>query len=507
MTIKEIEAALTAAEMDFQNTRTLPDGKYNADAAGKYWDSLPRITYDELPDSLKKKVRDRFTADTIRQFLIECYPEHDTPQADGTIATGYVTLTADIPKKDMKKLFIRTRNTAVYTIEAQERDDRGRFILEPSLYGNNACDAFEQSIDEYHSKQPIVRKGKKKSTIARAKEAGQIVSVGYYQRHISDKNYMHALTAQKNKTAYIAIIKSGALDKLHIDQNGIVTFDEQFAGVLKQSGKGKYTDIAEIDFPLLIQCYTAAFEAAQKFNSHTVTVYLPEFLRRMNIKTGNGNTRNPLEDIKKFDDLWGIMENEGTAAKVFSVIEINQSNQTLTFAVPYIMRLLEQLELTNKVEKTTKKGEVISYNKPFDNQLIHSAIVSERNKTAVEIVTVLIARMFQRGFVPDVKTYNKKNIQNVPNDEISYHDKFRAILNDCPLLRARVNSYKTDSDKNKALRRAFDKAYKLIHTRTDAEKYFCNLEYSTMIPTMTTLDRDWTFTHTGRNGKYKPQDI
>ena len=106
--------------------------------------------------------------------------------------------------------------------------------------------------------------------------------------------------------------------------------------------------------------------------------------------------------------------------------------------------------------------------------------------TAVEIVTVLTNRMLQRGFVPDVKAWNKKNIRNVAPDTVSYHDRFRNILNDCPLLRGRVQSYANDSDKNKALRRAFEKAYKLIRTRTDAEQYFCGLTFhvdsSVLIP-------------------------
>ena len=497
MTIKDIKAALNAVHDEYERTKALPDGKYNADAAGTYWDSLPRIPYDELPDSLKRKVRDRFTADTIRQFLIECYPEHDTQQADGTIATGYVTLTAGIPEKDMQKLFVRTRNAAVYTLESQD--------MEPTLYGNHACDAFEQVIDEYHSTEPVNRKGKKQNTVARAKKAGQIVSAGFYQRHISDKDYMHALTAERNKTAYVAIVEPGAFDKLQIDPNGIITYDKQFAGVLKQNVKGKYTDIADIDFPLLVQFYTAAFNAAQTSDANTVTVYIPAFFREMGIEAGKGNAPDIMKKINSFRDLWGIMEKEGTAAKVFSLIKIDANNQTLTFAVPYIMHLFESLGLKNKVERTTKAGELLSYDKPFHNMLIHSVIVSERNKPAVEIVTVLTNRMLQRGFVPDVKAWNKKNIRNVAPDTVSYHDRFRNILNDCPLLRGRVQSYANDSDKNKALRRAFEKAYKLIRTRTDAEQYFCGLTFDTVIPTMTTLDMDWTFKHKGRNGQYKPR--
>lgn len=481
----------------------IPEGKDKSayyDIVHEQWNAqfaeirkmIPQIPYSELPDSLKRTVRERFTADTLASFLRTIYelPDGTTP--------GYDSLIAGIPEKDMQKLFVRIRNTAVYTIMTQE--------LEPQLFGNAACDAFEQVIDEYRTTDPAAaRTGARKNTVARAEKAGNIVSVGFYQRHISDKDYMHALTAERNKTAYIAVVQPGAFDKLQIDENGIVTYDKQFAGVLKKNVKGKYTDIADIDFPLLVQFYTAAFNAAQTQDAKTVTVYMPSFFREMGIETASGNASDIMKKIQSFHDLWGIMEKEGIAAKVFSLIEIDAKKQTLTFAVPYIMHLFESLGLKNKVERTTKAGELLSYDKPFHNMLIHSAIVSERNKPAIEIVTVLTARMLQRGFVPDVKAWNKKNIQNVKRDEVTYHDRFRNILNDCPLLRGRVQSYASDSDKNKALRRAFEKAYKLIHTRTDAEKYFCGLKFDTVIPTMNTLDMDWTFSHTGRNGQYKPQ--
>jgi hypothetical protein len=58
-------------------------------------------------------------------------------------------------------------------------------------------------------------------------------------------------------------------------------------------------------------------------------------------------------------------------------------------------------------------------------------------------------------------------------------------------------------DKNRALRRAFEKAYELIDKKTDAAEWFIDLQGNRIIPTMTTLDDELIFTHNGRNGDYK----
>ena len=88
---------------------------------------------------------------------------------------------------------------------------------------------------------------------------------------------------------------------------------------------------------------------------------------------------------------------------------------------------------------------------------------------------------------------------------VSYSISFRTLINDAPLLRGRIKSYKSQNDKNKALRRAFEKAYQLIKAKTDAGEYFIDLHIPEIIPTMSTLDDLLTITHHGINGDYKPR--
>ena len=83
--------------------------------------------------------------------------------------------------------------------------------------------------------------------------------------------------------------------------------------------------------------------------------------------------------------------------------------------------------------------------------------------------------------------------------------KYRSIHYDTSYLKRRVDAYKSTADKNKALRRAFEKAYQLIKTKTDAGEYFIDLHIPEIIPTMSTLDDLLTITHHGINGDYKPR--
>lgn len=73
MTLKEIQRQIEAAHAAYEANKANTDGSYNAEAAGKLWDSLPRVYYADLPAKLKKEA-DKITTDKAKRFLFECYP-------------------------------------------------------------------------------------------------------------------------------------------------------------------------------------------------------------------------------------------------------------------------------------------------------------------------------------------------------------------------------------------------------------------------------------------------
>ena len=476
------------------------------------WDGLPRIPYKELPRSLQQTVRERFTADILRDFLREGYNMTDFAANVLKMDAAHVAdlplpfeeeITAGIPAEDLDAILIRTRNTAVYTVEYEAPGQ-----LAPMLYGNHAIEAFETAIDEYrerleekHQQAQAKAKGQKPQ---RTQRAGNLVSAGFYQYVISDKKYQGALTTQANKNAYIALMNPDFFKRLDFE-NGTVMFDQETAGTIKKYSKGKYTDVQDLDFPLLIQLYTATVRSNVRHDAFTMTVSLPQFFREMGIEMSKGNAPDVMAKLHSFENCVGIMPGTQTVSKLFSIIQLDMKNQTMTFAVPYIMKLSEVLAEKNHVEKKTRQGALIDYQQPYHNALVHSSIAKERNKTAVELVYLITTGLLQRGYIPDIQTYRKKGAKTQYPERVTYSISFRSLINDAPLLRGRIQSYKDVSNKNNALRRAFEKAYQLIDKKTDAAEWFVDLHGNRIIPTMATLDDELTFTHNGRNGDYKPK--
>ena len=479
----------------------------NPDGSSNYWDLLPRCPYGELPASLQKKVRERHTIPILLDFLRECYVDTDFEETVKNMAAeeqaklpqptdsyiSFETITAGISDADMQKILLRARNTAIYTIENENGD------LSPMLYGNHAVAAFEAAIAE-HENAPRDEDGKKIRTSAnKAARGDQLVSAGYYQISISDKKYKHALTTKQNKSAYIAVMTPDFFEKLDFT-GGIITFDREIAGYIRADRRGSYEDIQDIDLPLLTQIYTATVKAHKSHSGYTITVYFNAFLREMGIDPGKSNAPDIMRKLRSFENCIGIMP--GVIAKLFSIIEINERDNTMTFAVPYLHRLIDELESRNKIERKTKNGEY-EYIVPYHNMLVYSTIANERNKPAVELVYLIIAGLHQRGKVPDANTYAKKDMQHKDPRLITYQTSFGSLVDDTSLLSGRIKAYKSTADKNKALRRAFEKAYQLIETKTDAGEYFIDLQIQKIIPTISTLDDKLTISHHGVNGDYR----
>lgn len=512
MKLEEIKAILD------ENYAERP-GETHADYAQRIWDNAPRMPYKELPLSLQKEVRTRFTTDVLRRFLHECYLPFSAfvKTVNAELAArmeaeeqyiSFEDMTKDIPAAILDRLLIRTRNRAVFTIGTDGMqttlDGQAEYILAPMLYGSEAVEAFEAVLDEYRQ-QKQEKQEKKDNPAAGKTAASSIVSAGFYQSVISDKDYQYALSTQKNRNAYIALMKPEFFEQFKFE-NGEMTYNDEVAGIIKQNSQGKYEDLKELDLPLLWNFYTAAMNAHVRYDAYTITVSMQKFFKEAHIDTQSGNAQEVMKKLNTFKNCVGIMPGTKTIANLFSVIEIDMKKGEMTFAVPYMFRLFAILEEKNSVQKQTKQGLLYEYRHPTHNRLVHSSIASERNKTAVEIVYAVTNGLLQRGYTPDSQLRQNKNAvySEDARMNVTYTVSYRGILNDCPMLRMRLHSYQEQKNRNNALQRAFSKAFELLEKKTDAFQYFSNLRIvNKAIPTMNTLDNDIEFVHTGRNGSYK----
>lgn len=514
MKLEEIRAIL-------KENHTQREGEPHGEYFQRMWDDAPRIPYKELPLSLQREVRHRFTADVLRRFLQDCYKpfsafiKKTNPELGEKLEAeeqyiSFDELTADIPADVLEQLLIRARNAAVYNIEIEWMQEsitgNPDMKIAPMIYGTNAVEAFESVLNEYQQKQKQ-KQEKKDKPAAEKTAASSLVSTGFYQSVISDKDYQHALSTQKNRNAYIALMKPEFFEQFKFE-NGEMTYNDEVAGIIKQSSQGKYEDLKELDLPLLWNFYTAAMNAHTRYDAYTITVSTQKFFKEAHIDTQSGNAQEVMKKLNTFKNCVGIMPGTKTIANLFSVIEIDGKKGEMTFAVPYMFRLFAILEEKNNVQKQTKQGLLYEYEKPHHNRLVHSSIASERNKTAVEIVYVITNGLLQRGYTPDSKLRQNKNVVYSEDamSDVVYPISYRGILNECPMLRMRIHSYQEQKNKNNALQRAFKKAYELLENKTDTFLYFSDLRIrNKIIPTMNTLDSMIEFVHKGRNGSYKPR--
>ena len=133
-----------------------PDGTWDG------WDKYPRCNYKDLPASLQKTVRERYSPQSLRRALIDVIDNSEfeqilrqllTPEQAATAfkkpiesRVSFAIMTADIPEQTLDALLIRARNTAIYTLEPDAKGNP-----EPELYANHAIAAFDAVLQQYRN--------------------------------------------------------------------------------------------------------------------------------------------------------------------------------------------------------------------------------------------------------------------------------------------------------------------------------------------------------------------
>lgn len=329
-----------------------------------------------------------------------------------------------------------------------------------------------------------------------------IRSVGARQMSITDRRYMYALTPYPNKVAYIAavseeffsqlVFRDGMLD---IPGSGITHLD------LKQQTEMGMQDLKEIDLPLLREIFTAVYKSAKDATLSTTTVYLPAFSREMGIDISAGKPVDLFRKLSVFRNCFGVMGK--SFWKVLDVLGYDEESNCIELATPYFNRLIiaQRQELAEQQRKSRRKAIAGGY-----TRLIHSTIVKERNKVAVEIVYRLITGLVQRGGLPDDKLARNRNRHFDDHELVTYSISFMTIIDNVPVLKRRLKD-STATNKNLQLSRSFKKAYELMHTQTDVYEYFIDLNIPEIIPTSTTLNEKLVITHRGINGSYRSPNM
>ena len=318
---------------------------------------------------------------------------------------------------------------------------------------------------------------------------------------ITNSGYQNGLSLYQHGGAYLQPLAS--TDGLRFD-SGTVYFKGFPASeaTLKQINQDKEeVAIDSIDLPLLRTFYSiilAEFErkfASGKPVSESVSIYVPDLAvylgKSRNISKNDIQTIT--DKVSSFQTIFGVLKDParpkgiGTIVPLLVFLGYFEKDNTIRFSSPY-MNLLIQRIYNVSIRKDRKGGARIKSDGtpqmlPSHSYLIKSSIAKERNKKAVEIVTIVVTTIEQAGPA------------GVP------HIKARTIVERNTLLSETLSKCVRDSNRNTILKRAFTKAWELLETQTDLRKKYPDIALPDpnnpmMIPTMATLDTVYTFTHT-----------
>lgn len=320
---------------------------------------------------------------------------------------------------------------------------------------------------------------------------------------ITDKLYRHALTPIQNDNAFIMPI--GMADDLHIEDGA--SGKDEFTFSLEECDS---EDIAKLDFALLATVYSIILNKLERKveeardpdevlriledpdSEYVVKLFLPKFLEMIGSKPNDSEdhfkaARNKLESFKDVVGIHATKDRYGTHYRRFSVMGWNSYDDEtnhIRFSSPYCNHIASLL--LRKHLKTDKRGNLqMPPGGPPAMTVSHSyalntVLASELNKPAVEIVcyvAYLVETAGRAGGTPRATA--------------------RTIVKECPTLRHRMAKEKTESgkprttsDKNKDLKRAFEKAWQILADPkySDLAKRHKDFQVPTKIPKMQELD-------------------
>ena len=235
----------------------------------------------------------------------------------------------------------------------------------------------------------------------------------------------------------------------------------------------------------------------------TVTIYLPDYTKAIGLRDniGSDSVNAIINKISGYANLIGVVcERESGLAtyKEYPVIKDfnhDRSDNTITFASPYLMWLIRKVESARII--IDKKGEPIRYeNGKLKLSAAYSCqlkpeILKEKNHKAVEIAGIF-ATLTDRAGSP--KNGKKEKVVNI---------RFSEVVNRNEELKVAYEKAPNDSKKDRVLERGFKKGYELLRERTDLRDSYRNIKLpdpqnKKCIPTTARINEVLRITHEGK---------
>lgn len=514
MTLDELKGISTKVNDEYEKTRVKPDGTYNADAAGKYWDSLPRIPYSELPPDLQAEA-DEITIENAKRFLHECYIDGDFSkyEADPELYDSYIIAALHTARYEVNA------DPALLDHLADVDGKQDNHVV--NLYATDFMTAWETVTKEKRPRNVAIERG------ALMTIKGHISS--YSLDDLKDAlNGFSIFELPGNTTAEKAFLKNGQLNTMLVPVNnltGVTKLHEAF-----------------------LMFGVEAVKAAADDSDYTISFYTPTICRELHIdprqySTKRGDDATDLSELR-FNALIDLVRPfekyvgrtpDGSYYRVYMFDSYEKDGEIFNMRAPYLFKLKEHA--------TAQQLKHSPY-----NSLFHSSVVSEPNHAAVELANRILTGLVTRGTRrADYNTYNaepKKARQTVTKTDdkgnktttttvydtapdepptnkekiFTWRCRFSTLIKESPQAAAELAAILADNTlKNKSqvynskLRHLFETAYRIIEEKSDAPTYYVDLTLPTTvktvggkekrvydIPTKSTVNRFCVIKHRGK---------
>lgn len=473
MTLQEIQAIIDAVNAEHEANTNI-DGSYNAEATGKLWESLPRIAYNDLPPELQA-VADETTVEGIKAFLLESYksyhPDGDLSryEADPDLFDHTIAEALHAARYEVKDT-----NTTLKVTGNPKVDEAIRQNRPVSLYANDFMAAWDKVTQE------------KASPRSAAIEKGALMTIGGRIASYSTDDLKDALNAYS-----IYRLPSSVDRKRAFDDNGklnaLMLQDKPLEG------------LTEIHTAFLMAVVQAVSLAQIDDGDNTISFYLPAICRDLKIDPRTYSSKRKagqdyadmrfnavLEMITPFDPLVGRTP-DGNFYRVLTFESYDKGSDTMTISTPYLYRL-----------KAIAEQRATEQKHPQLNRLLHSAVVNEPNRAAVELANRILTGIVNRGIRADYRTYKsepkvaKKTVTRTgkdgqrtttttvydtdsqtddapaPSKTVTYKVKYQTLIDDCPQLKSELDEI--INGKGKAEREAEERAASAEEIKQAREK-------------------------------------
>ncbi len=415
-------------------------------------------------------------------------------------------------------------STPSKTTKKEEKTERKRKPEPASKLSQEADEADETTNDDDNSSSMVAKEEektekKRRGTYRTKAKAGKIDKMPDYLPVITHKDYLSALTINKDSTTHLLLLPDSSKleyeDKTLYLDGKIVNYDE-LTKLSTEDGIEKFNSplLAEL-FGVILYKFLAD-DSKKDCKDEEFTVYYPDLASQF--RKSKAKKKKADEDVSddtkqkdvgvtnsdwKSESAAVLNDNMALFQRMAGMINAGTPDQfilplltdygydpvsnTFHFRSPYMTKLISEIHKSSI--KKDKNGKIVMENgKPKTvatySLLVDREIAKERNKKAVEIVLIMVALVERAG-------------------GFGAHIKASKIVNRTCLLKHSLIG-QTTSNKNLMLKRAFSKALQLLISKTSLKKAYRKFQFPdpAYIPVSSMLDEmTFKFLHGGKNNK------